>query len=468
MKRNIKKHGGSVGAIIGLMVVALGVGFYIVQNQRLRLPLLEQAPMKMEVELPEANAVTPGQGQTVQVAGVNIGRISKVSLEEGRAIVGVDIEPEYDDLIKTDARALLRPRTALKDMYIQVMPGSERAPLAEEGFRIPVSNTLTDVELHDILEELGPRTQEYIRLLFQGTGEGLDGNGDRLAEVFKRFEPTFRDLSRVNRAVAQERRALRRLITSLAELNGRLAEDPEDLTELVDTAAATFGAFASEDDDLRSTVTELAPTLRQARTTLRNLRPFARELGPSTRSLIPVFQELEEANRRVQPFAREAAPILRDRIRPFVRESRPLTADLRRAATSLSATFPEVTRAGRVFNRFLNMLSFNENGAQPPEQTGRDEGFLFWLGWLGHQSVYLNNIEDANGPLRPLFLTGTCGSLSSLVFGEPALEFGLNLSPVLATACGNPKTPSVDAGQLTQLFPQVAPLLPRAKKEAGR
>ena len=463
MKRVIVKHAGSVGAILGLVVISLGVGLFIAQNQRLRLPFIDSEPVRMEVVLPEANAVTPGQGQTVQVAGVNVGLISSVRLDEGRAIVGVEIKRKFDDVIRTDAKALLRPRTALKDMYIQVFPGSQKAPIADEGHRIPVENTMTDVELHQILEELQPRTRDYLRLLIDGTGRGLRGNGARLAEVFERFGPTFRDLARVNRSVARERVALRRLVTSLAKLNGRLAEDPQDLTELVDTAAATFGAFASEDDDLRSTVTELGPTLRQARSTLRNLRPFADELGPSTRALTPVFRELDEANERVQPFAREAAPILRDRIRPFVRESRPLTSDLRDAAGELSRTFPEIVRGGKSLNRFFNMLSFNQNGPEGPEDNGRDEGFLFWLAWLGHQSVYLNNIEDANGPMRPVFLTGTCGTLTSIVLGEPALEFGLNLSPVLATLCGNPKTPSVDLGQLAQLAPNVAPFLPRAK-----
>ena len=464
MKRHVKEHAGSVAAIVGLMVISLVVGLYIVQNQRLRIPYVDEQPVRMEVELPEANAVTPGQGQTVQVAGVNIGQIGKVSLEDGRAIVGVEIDPDEADLVRTDARALLRPRTALKDMYIQVIPGSPDAPQAREGFRIPIGNTMTDVELHQIIEELDTRTQDYLRLLVHGTGRGLRGNGARLAEVFERFGPTFRDLSRVNRSVARERVALRRLVTSLAKLNGRLAEDPQDLSELVDSSAATFGAFASEDDDLRATVSELAPTLRQAKSTLRTLRPFADELGPATDALIPVFRELDEANERVQPFAREAAPVLRERIRPFVRDARPRTADLRVAATELSKSFPEVRRGGRVLNRFFNMLSFNEDGREGPEDDGRDEGFLFWLAWLGHQSVYLNNVEDANGPMRPIFLTGTCGTLTSIVRGEPALEFGLNLSPVLAAVCGNPRTPSVDLGQLTQLLPDVAPFLPGGKR----
>ena len=454
--RVLRKNLPALGAILGLFAIAFAVGLYIVQNQRLRIPLLDEQPLRMNVALQTANAVTPGQGQTVQVAGVQVGRIASVKLEDGVAIVGIEIEREFDDLIRTDAHALLRPRTGLKDMYIQVFPRpGSTAPIAEEGFTIPVANTLTDVDLHEILGELGERTQNYIRLFAHGAGSGLKNNGNDLAEVFERFAPTMRDLALVNRAVAQERVQLKRLITSLASLNGKLAEKPEDLTQLVDAGAATFGAFASEDDDLRATVEELPSTLKQASSTLRELRPFARELRPATRELIPVFQALEEANRRVQPFAREAAPILRTRIRPFVRESRPLVRDLRPATRSLAASFPDLRRSGSVLNRFFNMLAFNQDGPEPAGKPTRDEGFLFWLAWLTHQTVYLQNVEDANGPLRPLFLTGTCGSLTSIALGEPALEFGLNLSPILATACGNPPTPSTNVEQALSTLPPV-------------
>ena len=54
-------------------------------NQRLRFPLIEEKPFALEAEFQTAQAVTPGQGQTVRVSGVRIGDISKVELEDGPA-----------------------------------------------------------------------------------------------------------------------------------------------------------------------------------------------------------------------------------------------------------------------------------------------------------------------------------------------------------------------------------------------
>ena len=53
-------------------------------------------------------------------------------------------------------------------------------------------------------------------------------------------------------------------------------------------------------------------------------------------------------------------------------------------------------------------------------------------------------MDDANGPMRPIFLTGTCKTFTSLVNDMPQLEFALGLSPLLATVCKNPTTTSLD------------------------
>ena len=204
MTRVIRKNLGPFTAILVLIVIAIVVGGYILDNQRFRFPLAEDTPMRINVELDTAQAVTPGQGQTVQVAGVEIGDIGSVKLEGGRALVGLDIKKEYETLIRRDARASLRPRTGLKDMYVQVFPGEDPTPV-KEGFTIPIANSLTDVDLDEILSELDARTRDYLTLLANGAGEGLRGKGDDLARTLERYGPTVRDLGRVNREVAKER-----------------------------------------------------------------------------------------------------------------------------------------------------------------------------------------------------------------------------------------------------------------------
>ena len=120
------------------MLLALGVAAYILSQQNFRFPLVEEGPFRVNAVLESARAVAPGQGQSVRVAGVKIGDIGDVELEDGRAVVTLEIEQRFKGLVRDDSTALLRPKTGLKDMFIEVDPG-HGAPLdgGRRGSRSP-------------------------------------------------------------------------------------------------------------------------------------------------------------------------------------------------------------------------------------------------------------------------------------------------------------------------------------------
>lgn len=246
MRRALVKHAGHVAAIVGIAAIAVVVAGYILSHQRLRFPW-EGKPFELQAAFSTAQAVTPGQGQTVRVSGVRVGDITKVRLRDGHAVVTLSLDPEYHDLVHTDATALLRPKTGLKDMFVELRPGSAAAPLARRGWTLPVSSTLPDVNPDEILASLDGDTRDYLTLLVNGAGGGLKGRGDDLREVFRRFEPTHRDLARVNGLVAQRHHNLRHLVHALGDLNDELADKGDDLAGLVTSSAAVMRAFASED-----------------------------------------------------------------------------------------------------------------------------------------------------------------------------------------------------------------------------
>jgi phospholipid/cholesterol/gamma-HCH transport system substrate-binding protein len=438
MMRIARKHGSDVIALVVLVAFGLIVGWYIVQNQRLRVPLLEPEPFVLKAEMITAQAVTPGQGQTVRVAGIRIGDIAGVELREGRAIVTLELEPEYAGMVREDATALLRPKTGLKDMFLELNPGTRRARPAREGFTIPVSNTLPDVSPDEILAGLDTDTRDYLQLLLQGASDGLRGRSDDLRQVLRRFEPTYRDLAAVTTTVRARSRELRRLVNSLQRLNTFLATKDEDLAQLVASSSRVFEAFAAERDGVSATVRELPSALRQAEETLGRVERMATVLGPTADRLRPAVRQLRRTNEAIAPFAREAMPLIRDDIRPFVREARPFVRVLRPAAHDLVESEPTLTRTFGVLNRFFNMLAHNPNGREGPERATRDEGFLFHLGWLSHQVNHLFVNADAHGPGRPITTGGTCQVIRNTVGEQPQLEALLGLTGALTdpALCG--------------------------------
>ena len=88
----IKKHYKDFLAVIGLILIAGAVSVYILGNQRMRFPFVQEKPFVLQAEFQTAQAVIAGQGQTVRVAGVRIGDIGAVELKDGRAIVRMDID----------------------------------------------------------------------------------------------------------------------------------------------------------------------------------------------------------------------------------------------------------------------------------------------------------------------------------------------------------------------------------------
>src|ERR687897_578996 len=249
MAKAIRDHLRDFLAILGLLLVALVATWIIVQNQRLRIPVLEERPFELKAELETAQAVTPGQGQTVRVAGVRVGDISKVEYEDGVAVVSMDIDREFLPIYQ-DATILLRPKTGLKDMFLELDPGTDYQPSSREdefqnGDTIQLANTAPDTNVDEVLAALDTDTRAYLRLLLTQGGQGLDGRGKDLGRLLGSLGPINRGLARLNTEVAKRKENLRTLIHNMNLLFGTVGEDGEGLRQLVTASNQALGAIAS-------------------------------------------------------------------------------------------------------------------------------------------------------------------------------------------------------------------------------
>lgn len=422
MRRAIRSHLRDFVAMLAVFLVALGVGGYILTQQRLRLPFVQEGPFKVKLELPNAQAVVPGQGQTVRVAGVRIGDIGQVELHDGHAEVQLELDPEQKGLIRQDATALLRSKTGLKDMFVEVDPG-EGKPL-QSGGHIRLANTAPDVNPDEILSSLDADTRDYLKLLISGAGKGLRGHGGDLRETFRRFGPLHRDLARISGAVARRRHDLRLLVNRYGLLMTELGGKDRQITRMVRASDDVLGSFAAENHNLSSFVAKLPGSLRTTHDALVKVNAFGHELGPALDALRPPFRKLAPANSAVIPLARQSTPVVRDQIRPFARISTPYTRDLGVGARNLSKAGPDLTTAFHQFNRLFNMGAYNQNGREGltgnlAKDRARSEGFLYWLAWTAQTGVSLFSTSDAQGPMRRIYAGGlSCTTLT--VNGLPA------------------------------------------------
>jgi len=439
----IRKHLGDFAAIIALAAIAIGCAAYILNEQRLRIPFLEEKPFELKAELANAQGVMPGQGQTIRVAGMRVGDLGQVELENGVAVVKLELDPEYDDLVRADATALLRPRTGLKDMFLELDPGTKAQPALEEGDAIPVLNTAPDVNADEILSALDDDTRDYFRLLLTGAGGGLERRGGDLHEVFRRLGPLHRHLAELNGKLKERRTQLARLVHNSGETFEELATKDKELSRLVVASERTFGALAAEDRNISEAVSRLPTTLSQAEQTLLKVDELGQVAGPAFEALRPAARQLKPTNDAIRPFAEEATPILRDKIRPFVRSARPYIRNLEPAAENLHRASPDLRASFFELNRLFNMLAYNEGGTETisdeceqagtctQEELQRNEGFLFWLGWVAQNTTSIMSTGDAQGNFRRFTVSASCSTIRGLVQDEPVTELLLGVTDLL-------------------------------------
>jgi phospholipid/cholesterol/gamma-HCH transport system substrate-binding protein len=415
VKLAIRKYPREFLAIIGLVALALFVAIYILEQQSFRFPIVESVPKHIEIQLSDAQAVEPGQGQTVRVAGIEVGRISGVKLRNGVAVVDVELKHEYDDLVREDATALLRPKTVLKDMFIEVSPGTGK--VVPDGGSISAANTLPDVDPDEVFGALDADTRPYLRLLVSGLGEGLRGRGNDLRETFRRLEPVHRDLARVSRATASRRRALKQLIHEYGLLVAELGKRPNDLRRLVSASRSVFDTLAGQEQNISTAVERLPGTLQATSRAFTEVNGFAPLLQSTLESLREPVRELPATNAALTPFLRDTTPVIRTQLRPFVRTARPFTNDLRVAAKGLAKATPDLTTALEETNRFFNIGAYNPGGAQGlsglsiAQQRARSEGLLYWLAWTAQNGVSLFSTADAQGPWRRVTICNVPGPI---------------------------------------------------------
>jgi phospholipid/cholesterol/gamma-HCH transport system substrate-binding protein len=410
MRTAIQKHRRDFIAIVVMIVLATIPGAIILSNQRFYLPawvpLIGTDFFELKAEFATAQSLTPGQGQTVNIAGVPVGEIRRVELEGGRAVVTMVVRRKYAKMIHTDATMLTRPKTGLNDMIIQLDPGTKSAPTVSQGYRFPVGQTAPNVNLDEFLAGLDRDTRDYLRLLLNGAGEGFRHNGKAASATLKRFAPLNRDIAKASRLVAQRRQNVKRAIHNFQLLLNAIGAKDKQLTQLIDSSNAVFERFAAQDANLQKTLELLPGALEETNTALIKSDKLNAELGPTLRKLNPGIKGLDRALPQVRRFARQTTPVIKNQIRPFTRQATPAVRDLKPAARDLHASTPRLRTTFEVINNVLNAFAHNPKG--------EDEGFIFWALWAGHVGRSVFAMQDAHSTATNSVILADCVTIQAV------------------------------------------------------
>ena len=420
LSRQSRGHRKDTIAIIVLAIagIVMMLGIFTQQKASLPawLPVVGEEFDHITAEFSTAQAVTPGQGQAVDIAGIQIGKVTSVDLEDGHAVVGMDIVPKYMDLIHPNASFLLRPKTGLNDMIVEVEPGSGKKPI-EDGAHFTLAQTEPNTNLDAFLATLDGDTRQYIQLLVAGGAQGIGGRGKQLSNVFRRFQPFVHYTAKLNKAVASRHVELARVIHNFGLLTTELARHDAQIKRFVTSSDDALGNFANQQQAIQDSLREFPSALQAANSGLASSKRFSDVAAPALTGLIPQAQASVPAFKATERmFSQTTAPI-RDQIRPFTREIRPVLTHGNEAAEPFNKTVRNFGNSLGGFNSFLNALAYKPSGSK--------ESVLFYLPWLNHDFNASFNLQDAGGPiLRGLTLISCTGASLGYGFAKAETKAG--------------------------------------------
>ncbi|PRX45417.1 phospholipid/cholesterol/gamma-HCH transport system substrate-binding protein [Prauserella shujinwangii] len=246
----------------------------------------------------DAQGLRPGS--RVTVAGVRVGKVTDLSLVDGRAHVTFAVRT--DQRVPAEGLAVIRYADLLGSRYLALTEGTGELP---PGATIPVERTRPALDLTALFNGFKPlfdaidpdevnRLAEEIVAVFQGEATSIDGLLSKVVSLTTTLGgrdevigQVLDNLTKVLDTMNSHREDLRGLVTSLAELTGFAADTRHQIAGALDSGAELAGSLTRLLGDIGPGLTE-----------------DVRRLGSVTRTLTGNQREFEATMREFPPFAR--------------------------------------------------------------------------------------------------------------------------------------------------------------------
>lgn len=337
--------------VIGL-VAAAAAALYIASNIS---PLLLHRDRTISFAVRDATGIVPGR-QELRVRGIKAGTISGVRPDGDGAIVTARIKDEFGPIYQ-DARAAVRPTTALQDMYLDILDrGTPSAGEIDAGNPLPASRTSTAVNLTEVLNLFDVDTRTHLRTLLANLGNGLGGRGQALRSAFVQLTPLLRSAGDVAQQLNERHDLTQRLIHNATLVTEELGARDATLRRLIAAGARVATGVQSRAADLDQALRQLPPTLTTADSTFTAVSATLGDLDTAVRRLGPVARELPSALTALEGLGADADPAIAA-LQPVVRQLRPLARALSPVARNLEGGTAQLRPQVPVLDRVTQRLA---------------------------------------------------------------------------------------------------------------
>ena len=226
-------------------------------------------------ELSDASGIRAGN--MVQVAGIRVGRVDEVSLENDTVLVTFEVDHgvEFGD----ESHASVEVLNLLGEKYLELTPAGTGQ--MAEGDTIPKDRTTS---AYDIVGVFGDLTTTTERIDTHQLKEALNVVSDTMDAAGPEIHASFEGISRLSRTVASRDEEIQSLLQSSRKVSEVLAARSEDLVELMGSSDLVF-------QELRRRKEAIHRLLVNARILADELRGLAED---NQAQMAPALQEVDD------------------------------------------------------------------------------------------------------------------------------------------------------------------------------
>lgn len=237
----------------------------------------------------------------VRVAGVRVGKVNSIELDEGVVRVGFRIKTDAD--LGEDTKAAIKVKTLLGSMFLAIEPEGDGE--LKEGGTIPVDRTSSPF---DVVEAFSGLAETSADIDTDQLAASLTTLADLTRNTPEEFRAALEGVSALSQVIASRDEEINSLLQSLKRVSTVLDARDQDIIGLMEDADILFRALLERRQAIHNLLVSTI-TMSQELTAL--VRESRADLKPALRHLESVLEVIHKNEDNIDRSLQLMAPFYR-------------------------------------------------------------------------------------------------------------------------------------------------------------
>ena len=280
--------------VLGFVVLSAGIFGNLWLNSGGTIPGISQAGYRVTLAMDDVDNLVPQSD--VREAGVVVGRVQAVDVEDGSAVITLDLDEDAGPLHE-GVTVTIRNKTLVEETYADIDDGSG-AEIPTEAI-LPRSAGQSSVQLDDVLTSLDQPTRDALGRTVRSAALVTDGSREEIADAVAGLGALGREGGSALDALAAQSEDLVEVTGNTTALLRALDTGQGRITDLVRDADRITQVVTDNRTDLEAVLRELPGVLDTARNASGSLKTLAGSLAPVAANLEAAAPDLSAALREL-------------------------------------------------------------------------------------------------------------------------------------------------------------------------